>query len=190
VRPEGEVKKVAIPQAEETYILCRPPRPQGERESDPTSFLGAHGDALKRLAKTIATGRLKGRNQMERRLGRIPASHSQVNDLYKVALRETHDGIRLHWEIKQDRKVWRELREGAYLLRTNLQAGTAEELWSQLSANRSRGLVPYAEKRAIHPPLIPSTGATGQSPCSMRTRMYGGVAGWVKKRESVVLYER
>jgi hypothetical protein len=68
---------------------------------------------------------------MERRLGRIQASHSQVNDLYKVALRDTHDGIRLHWEIKQDRKVWRELREGPYMLRTNLQAGTAEELWSQ-----------------------------------------------------------
>jgi hypothetical protein len=68
---------------------------------------------------------------MERRLGRIQASHSQVSDLYEVALQDTPDGIRLHWEIKQDRKVWRELREGAYMLRTNLQAGTAEELWSQ-----------------------------------------------------------
>ena len=68
---------------------------------------------------------------MERRLGRIQASHSQVNDLYEVALRDTPDGIRLHWEINQDRKVWRELREGAYMLRTNLQAGNAEELWSQ-----------------------------------------------------------
>jgi hypothetical protein len=78
-------------------------------------------DALKRLARTIATGQLKDGNQMERRMGRIQASHSQVNDLYKVGLRDTHDGIRLHWEIKQDRKVWRELREGAYMLRTNLR---------------------------------------------------------------------
>jgi len=88
-------------------------------------------DALKRLAKTIATGRLKDRNKMERGLGRIQARHSQVNDLYEVAFRDTPDGVRLHWEMKQDRKVWRELREGAYMLRTNLQAGTAEELRSQ-----------------------------------------------------------
>lgn len=38
-------------------------------------------DALKRLAMTIETGRLKDRNKMERRLGRIQANHSQVNDL-------------------------------------------------------------------------------------------------------------
>ena len=33
--------------------------------------------------------------------------------------------------MKEDRKSWRESREGAYLLRTNLQADTAEELWSK-----------------------------------------------------------
>jgi len=131
VRPEVEVKKVAIPQGEETYILCRT-RGRKEKEKAIRHRFSAHmEDALKRLAKTIATGRLKDRNKMERRLGRIQARHSQVNDLYEVALRDTSDGVRLHWEMKQDRKVWRELREGAYMLRTNLQAGTAEELWSQ-----------------------------------------------------------
>src|SRR5579871_6927593 len=35
------------------------------------------------------------------------------------------------WQIKEDRKKWREAREGAYLLRTNLQAETAEQLWSK-----------------------------------------------------------
>ena len=40
-------------------------------------------------------------------------------------------GVRLFWQIKQDRKTWRESREGAYLLRTNLEAQTAEELWAK-----------------------------------------------------------
>jgi transposase len=84
---------------------------------------------LKRLAKTIEAGRLKDRNKMERRLGRIQASHPQVNDLYDVGLRDTAEGVRLHWAIKEERQIWRGLREGAYMLRTNLQAGTAEELW-------------------------------------------------------------
>jgi hypothetical protein len=31
--------------------------------------------------------------------------------------------------MKKERKAWRELREGAYMLRTNLQADSAEQLW-------------------------------------------------------------
>jgi hypothetical protein len=54
-----------------------------------------------------------------------------VNDLYDLALRDTVEGVRLFWEIKENRRNWRESREGAYLLRTNLKADTAEELWSK-----------------------------------------------------------
>ena len=46
-------------------------------------------------------------------------------------MRDTSEGVRLFWEMKKDGKTWRELREGAYILRTNLQAETAEELWSK-----------------------------------------------------------
>jgi transposase len=131
VRPEVEVKKVAIPQGEETYILCRTAGRKEKEKAIRNRFSTRMEDALKRLATTIETGRLKDRNKMERRLGRIQASHSQVNDLYDVALRDTPNGVRLFWEIKQDRQVWRGLREGAYMLRTNLEAGTGEELWSR-----------------------------------------------------------
>lgn len=131
VRPEVEVKKVAIPGGEETYILCRTSGRKQKEKAIRKRFSDRMESALKRLAKTIQAGRLKDRNKMERRLGRIQARHPQVNDLYDVALRETAEGIRLHWEIKKDRQVWRGMREGAYMLRSNLQAGTAEELWSR-----------------------------------------------------------
>jgi hypothetical protein len=131
VRPEVAVKKVAIPNGEETYILCRTSGRKEKEQAIRHRFSHHMEDALQRLGNTISAGRLKDRNKMERRLGRIQANHPQVNDLYEVALRNTAEGIRLHWEIKPERKVWRELREGAYMLRTNLQAGTAEELWSR-----------------------------------------------------------
>ena len=131
VRPGVEVKRVAIPQGEETYILCRTAGRKGKEKAIRKRFSSGMEDALRRLAKTIETGRLKDRNKMERRLGRMQARHPQVSDLFEVDLRDTPAGVRLFWQIKDDRKVWRELREGAYLLRTNLQAGTAEELWSQ-----------------------------------------------------------
>jgi transposase len=131
VRSEVEVKKVAIPRGEETYILCRTSGRKEKEKAIRNRFSTRMEDALKRLAKTIEVGRLKDRNKMERRLGRIQASHPQVNDLYEVTLRDTAEGVRLHWAIQEDRQVWRGLREGAYMLRTNLQAGTAEELWSR-----------------------------------------------------------
>jgi transposase len=131
VRPEVEVKKVAVPQGEETYILCRTAGRKEKEKAIRNRFSTRMEEALKRLAKTIETGRLKDRNKMERRLGRIQANHSQVNDLYSVDLRDTPEGVRLFWQIKEDRKLWRSLREGAYMLRTNLQTGTVEELWSR-----------------------------------------------------------
>jgi transposase len=131
VRPEVEVKKAVIPQGEETFILCRTSGRKEKEKAIRQRFSTRMEDALQRLAKTIETGRLKDRNKMERRLGRIQASHPQVNDLYQIALRDTPEGVRLFWAIKEERQLWRGLREGAYMLRTNLQAGTAEELWSR-----------------------------------------------------------
>src|SRR5437763_8129966 len=131
LRPEVEVKKVSISKGEETYILCRTRGRKEKEKAIRSRFSERMEDALKCLARTIETGRLKDRNKMERRLGRIQARHPQVNDLYEVALRDTPEGVRLYWDIKEDRKIWRGLREGAYMLRTNLPTGTAEELWSR-----------------------------------------------------------
>jgi hypothetical protein len=68
---------------------------------------------------------------MERRLGRIEANHPQVNDLYEVALRDTTAGVRLDWQMKPDKKNWRDVREGAYILRTNLPSDNAADLWTK-----------------------------------------------------------
>jgi transposase len=131
VRPEVEVKKVPIAEGEETYILCRTSGRKEKEKAIRNRFSNSMETALKGLEKTIVAGRLKDRNKMERRLGKIQARHPQVNDLYDVGLRDTPEGVRLFWQIKEDRKNWRESREGAYLLRTNLKAETAEELWSK-----------------------------------------------------------
>src|SRR5580698_11133349 len=131
VRPEVEVKQVSIPGGEETYILCRTAGRKEKEKAIRDRFAQRMESALTRLAKTIASGRLKDRYKMERRLGRIQARHPQVNDLYDVALRDTKEGVRLTWEVKKDRQDWREQREGAYMLRTNLLADKAEDLWSK-----------------------------------------------------------
>lgn len=131
VQPEVEVKKVAIPQGEETYILCRTAGRREKEQAIRKRFCSRMETALQRLEKAIATGKLKDRNRMERRLGKIQARNPSVNDLYELSLRETSEGMRLFWQMREDRRRWREAREGAYLLRTNLSAETPEELWSK-----------------------------------------------------------
>ena len=130
VRPDVEVKRIAIPQGEETYILCRTAGRKEKEKAIRERFSTRMEAALETLKKSIASGRLKDRYKMERRLGRIQARHPQVNDLFEVTLRDTPAGVRLLWEMKKDREAWRDLREGAYMLRTNLQADSAEQMWS------------------------------------------------------------
>ena len=131
VRPEVEVKRVTLPQGEETYILCRTVGRKEKEKAIRQRFSTRLEEALKRLEKTIASGRLKDRHKMDRRLGKLQARFAPVNDLYDLNLRDSAEGVRLEWKLKEERKSWRGRREGAYLLRTNLTAGSAEELWSK-----------------------------------------------------------
>src|ERR1700685_4256532 len=130
VRGDVEVKRVAIPRGEETYIWCRTASRKEKEKAIRKRFSTRMEAALEALEKNIASGRLKDRYKMERRLGRMQARHPQVNDLFEVTLRERPAGVRLGGEMKEDRKAWRDLREGAYMLRTNLQADSAEQMWS------------------------------------------------------------
>jgi transposase len=131
VRPEVEVKRVAIPGGEETYILCRTAGRKEKEKAIRTRFSSRMESALSNLGRQIELGRIKDRFKMERRLGRIEANHPQVNDLYEVALRDTPAGVRLDWQMKPDKKNWRDVREGAYILRTNLPSDNAADLWTK-----------------------------------------------------------
>lgn len=80
---------------------------------------------------SIAEGQLKDRDKMLLRLGRIQASHPQVADLYEMAVKDRNEGPRLVWQQKPEKQQWLEAREGAYLLRTNLTADGAADLWKK-----------------------------------------------------------
>ena len=68
-----KVKQVAIPQGEETYILCRTAGRKEKEKAIRKRFSTRMEAALHALEKSIANGRLKDRYKMERRLGRIQA---------------------------------------------------------------------------------------------------------------------
>ena len=131
IRPEVEVKQIPIPGGEETYILCRTAGRKEKEKAIRSRFVAKIEKALRGLEKRIAEGKLKDRFKMERNLGRIQASHPQVADLYEMAVEETKEGVHLVWRQKPEQQQWLEAREGAYLLRTNLMADTAADLWKK-----------------------------------------------------------
>jgi transposase len=131
IQPEVEVKLVSIPGGDETYVLCRTTVRKEKERAIRSRFSQRMEDALSRLEKRIAEGKLKDRNKIERKLGAIQARHPQVSDLYQMQVYETKDGLSLKWKIIEQRKTWQQLREGAYLLRTNLKSTDAAHLWLQ-----------------------------------------------------------
>ena len=131
IRPEVEVKQIRIPGGEETYILCRTAGRKEKEKAIRSRFVAKIEKALAGLEKRITTGKLRDRFKMERNLGRIQASHPQVADLYEMAVKDSKEGARLVWRQKSEQQQWLEAREGTYLLRTNLTADGAADLWKK-----------------------------------------------------------
>jgi len=131
IRPEVAVKQILISGGEETYILCRTAGRKEKEKAIRSRFVAKIEKALAGLEKRIAEGKLKDRDKMLLRLGRIQASHPQVADLYEMAVKDRKEGPRLVWQQKPEQQQWLEAREGAYLLRTNLTANGAADLWTK-----------------------------------------------------------
>ena len=131
VRDEVEAQLVPIPGGTETYVLCRSTARREKELAIRRRFSTRLEDRLRGLAHRVAVGRLKDRGKIERVLGRLQAAYASVADLYEMAVRAEDGQLRLHWRLIEDRRAWRDAREGAYLLRTNLQGQTVAELWTK-----------------------------------------------------------
>jgi len=129
VRPQVQVKLVPTPQGGETYVLCRSTARQQKEAAIRSRFSARLEKALKSLAQRVAAGKLKDRSKIERQLGRIQARHPQVADLYEMGATERDGRVELEWKVRPDRQAWQQAREGAYLLRTNLEAADPRQLW-------------------------------------------------------------
>ncbi len=92
VRPDVEVKLVPTPQGER---MCRFTARQPKEQAIHSRFSTRLEKALAALQKRVAEGRLKARNKIERRLGRVQARHPQVADLYEMK----NEGGRQPWRV-------------------------------------------------------------------------------------------
>lgn len=112
---------------DEVYILCRS---EGRRDKD-RAIREAHeqkliGD-LVRLNKRIERGRLKKAEKVHQAIGRLKERYARVARYYRMEY--DADQKVLSWNEDADKKAVAEKLDGSYVLKTDRQDLTADEIW-------------------------------------------------------------
>jgi transposase len=130
IREGLEVKLCACPEGgTETFILCRS---RDRRQKEQAMHARFEKRIEEGLAK-IAAGCTKRRQQpavIERRVGRLLGQNTRAAGLFDVQVRaDENDAAQIEWKKVQTWRVWAELSEGSYVLRSNVRDWSDEELW-------------------------------------------------------------
>jgi transposase len=124
-----EVKCCRSPDGQETYILCRSEdRAQKEK--------AIHERFEKRIEEglsKIEAGCLKRKYKLvtiAKRVGRLLGQNTRAAGLFKTDILQDQDGrARITWQKVESWRDWAGLSEGCYLLRSNVNDWTGEQLW-------------------------------------------------------------
>ncbi len=140
VHPGLEVQLCPAPDGEETFILCR----SADRREKERAMHERAAARLELGLTRLATSCNKGTRgtqtvaQVERRVGRLLEKSTRAARLFQVVVRapekvvESPDpggAVTVTWKRQEVWDEWATLSEGCYLLRTNVQGWSGEELW-------------------------------------------------------------
>jgi transposase len=130
VRDGIEVKVVPAPDGgTDTFVLCRSAERQTKEAAIHDRFERQIEDRLNRLLTAVQRGRLRSRDAVLLRLGRLRGDCSRVARAYRVQVDGDGDSLSVSWSKDPERAAYMRNTEGAYLLRTNLAGKPEEELW-------------------------------------------------------------
>ena len=166
VRPDVEVKQVAIPQGKETYILCRTAGRKEKEKAIRKRFSLGMESALEALEKSIASGSTEGSLQDGAETGTdssaTPAGERSVRSHSARHARRRASGVGNEKRPKGLAGL-----AGRRLHATHQSAGGfgRADVVHVHAAHRSRGFVSCAQERALDSAVIPSERVAGQSPC-------------------------
>ena len=130
VRAGVEVKLCQAPDGDdETFILCRS---RDRRKKDEAILRHFEQRIEERLTKMAARCQKQKRDPMkvEREVGRLLGKNTRAAKLFEVEVEVADEGrARLKWKKVEDKRDWAELSAGCYLLRSNVNDWSDEELW-------------------------------------------------------------
>ncbi len=109
------------------YILCRSEgREEKDRAIRETHEAKLVGD-LTKLQQRVAKGRLKKEEKIQQAIGRLMERYPRVARYYEIAY--DSDQQKLSWHEHTDKKTAAKKLDGSYVLKTDQQDLTADEIW-------------------------------------------------------------
>jgi transposase len=132
IRDGLEVKLCEGPEGAETFILCRSADRAHKERAMHERFEKRIRVGLERLARRLASQTRVDRSQVERQIGRLLGRNSRAAGLFDVRVVEEQahkSGVRLEVREQTQWSEWASLTEGTYILRSNVNEWSAEELW-------------------------------------------------------------
>ena len=133
VRDGVEAKLCAGPDGQETFLLCRSVERREKEKAMHARFAARIEQGLTKLAQRLAQARRRlDREVIGRQLGRMLARNSRAAGRYRIQVHEDRSvraGVRLEWAVCREWDEWARIREGCYVLRTNVTDWTPETLW-------------------------------------------------------------
>jgi transposase len=115
---------------DETFVLCRS---QGRKEKE-NAILNRFATRLEiqlaKLSGQAESGKVRDRQKIERRIGRLLEQNSRAASLFNVNVTETAGG-KVSIEVKKNEERWQWAMEtgGSYILRTNWTESDPKTLW-------------------------------------------------------------
>ena len=135
VQPGVEVKLVAGPDGDETFILARSADRREKEQAMHQRFLQRMETQLGKLQAAAECGRLREAAVAHERLGRLKERYWRAAGAFDVQIAPlpARTGARLSvtWTRNERWQEWSALAEGCYLLRTNLTETDPGVLWKR-----------------------------------------------------------
>ena len=124
-----QVKPVASPDGEETFILCRSADRREKEKAMHERFAQRIEEGLKQMEASCRKRKYKVVT-IAKRLGKLLGRNSRAAGLFETDVVKGPDGgAWLVWRKVPSWRRWAELSEGCYLLRSNVNDWTGEQLW-------------------------------------------------------------
>ena len=129
VRKVVEVKLCPSPDGdEETFILCRSRDRLEKEKAIFARFESRIEEGLKRVQASCQKKK-QSAVKIAERVGPLKGANSRAARLFDVKVEEEDGRAKLSWTKRESLRKWVTLTDGCYVLRSNVQDWTHEELW-------------------------------------------------------------
>jgi transposase len=133
IRQDVQVKICRGPAGNENFLLCRSASRLEKEKAMHERFSKRIEEGLLSLGRRIEKSQTSLEpGKLERQIGRLLERNSRATGRYSIALTEDRSvaaQVKLQWSQRTEWDDWARLSEGTYILRTNIQDWTDEELW-------------------------------------------------------------